>query len=190
MGSSTTQQLLLFGILLLSFGQVSLSTRTLPDTFVPMLLALVLTLALSWDGTVSRLDGAVIVVTFAAYLGFSHARRQAVPTESTLSVHVGWDAVIDGVILALVLVSASLLLSVIQTVTAGILLGGSMVGVLTLGIASSFPELSTVLDGGRWKTPTIDIGALIGSNVVNPLVGIRFGGRHLNVSRPDGGGHL
>ena len=176
MGSSTTQQLLLFGILLLGFGQINLSTRVLTDTFVPMLVALVLTLAVSWDGTVSRLDGVVLLGGFGAYILYSYVRRQQVPAGGTPSSNVGRDTVTAAVMLALVLASASILLDVIQEVTAGILLGGSMVGVLTLGIASSFPELSTVLDGMRRKTPIIAVGALIGSNVVNPLLGFGLGG--------------
>jgi cation:H+ antiporter len=67
-------------------------------------------------------------------------------------------------------------ITVVDDVVAGVLLGGSMVGVLTSGIAASFPELGTVLDGIRRKTPIVAVGTLIGSNVVNPLVGIGLGG--------------
>jgi cation:H+ antiporter len=176
MGSSTTQQLLLFGILLLGFGQVDLSTRTLRDVFVPMLAGLVLTLALSWDGTVSRLDGVVLLGAFGLYLAYSYVRRQQIPAQGPPSTNVRRDWVVALVMLGLVLASASVLLGVIQEVVAGVVLGGSMVGVLTLGIASSFPELSTVLDGIRRKTPVVAVGTLIGSNVVNPLVGFGLGG--------------
>ncbi len=176
MGSSTTQQLLLFGILLLGFGQVELSDRILRDTFAPMVVGLVLTLALSWDGTVSRLDGVVLLVAFVVYLVYSYARRQQTPVEGAPSTNVARDSAVAVVMLGLILGSASVLLAVIQNVVAGVLLGGSMVGVLTLGIASSFPELSTVLDGIRRKTPIIAVGALIGSNIVNPLVGFGLGG--------------
>jgi cation:H+ antiporter len=78
--------------------------------------------------------------------------------------------------LDLVLVSPSILLAVIQEVAAGVILGGFMIGVLTLGIASSSPEMSTVLDGSRRKTPVFAIGSLIGSNIVNPLIGFGLGG--------------
>jgi cation:H+ antiporter len=176
MGSSTTQQLLLFGILLLGFGQIELSDRLLADTFVPMVVGLVLTLVLSWDGTVSRADGLVLLVGFGVYLAFSYLRRQEIPVEGAPSTNVSKDAMVAVGMLGLVLVSASLLLAVIQDVVAGVLLGGSMVGVLTLGIASSFPEMSTVLDGIRRKTPVIAVGTLIGSNIVNPLVGFGLGG--------------
>lgn len=176
MGSSTTQQLLLFGILLLAFGRIDLSDRLLADTFVPMVVGLVLTLVVSLDGTISRLDGAVLLVAFAAYLVFSYLRREAFTAGGTASTNVRTDVLLAVVMLGLVLLSASVLLAVIQDVVAGVLLGGSMVGVLTLGIASSFPELSTVLDGIRRKTPTVAIGTLIGSNIVNPLVGFGLGG--------------
>jgi cation:H+ antiporter len=176
MGSSTTQQLMLFGILLLGFGRIELSDRLLTDTFIPMVIGLILTLALSWDGTVSRIDGVILLVGFGVYLGFSYLRRQQVPMGGAPSTNVSKDALIAVLMLGLVLVSASILLAVIEDVTAGVLLGGSMVGVLTLGIASSFPEMSTVLDGIRRKTPIIAVGTLIGSNIVNPLLGFGLGG--------------
>lgn len=176
MGSSTTQQLLLFGILVLGYGRIELSTRTLTDTFVPMGVALVLTLAVAWDGTISRIDGLALLMAFTMYLAFSYVRRQQTPIAGVPSANVTKDATIAFAMLLLVLASASILLAVIQDVVAGVLLGGSMVGVLTLGIASSFPEMSTVLDGIRRKTPIIAMGTLIGSNVVNPLIGIGLGG--------------
>ncbi|MFD1686434.1 sodium:calcium antiporter [Halobellus litoreus] len=176
MGSSTTQQFLLFAILLLGFGRIELSNRLLTDTFVPMIVGLVLTLALSWDGTVSRIDGAILLVGFGVYLGFGYLRRQGIPAQGAPSTNVARDSTVAVSMLGLVLLSASILLAVIQDVVAGVLLGGSMVGVLTLGIAASFPELSTVLDGIRRKTPIIAVGTLIGSNIVNPLIGFGLGG--------------
>jgi cation:H+ antiporter len=141
-----------------------------------MLVGLVLTLAVSWDGTVSRVDGVVLLVGFGVYLGYSYLRRQQIPAQGAPSTSVGKDSLMAIGMLGLVLASASVLLAVIQEVVAGVLLGGSMIGVLTLGIASSFPEFSTVLDGIRRKTPIIAVGTLIGSNVVNPLIGFGLGG--------------
>jgi cation:H+ antiporter len=141
-----------------------------------MVAGLVLTLMVAWDGTISRIDGVVLLAGFSVYLGFSYLRRQQIPTQGAPSANVSKDSMIAIVMLGLVLVSASILLAVIQEVVADVLLGGSMVGVLTLGIASSFPEMSTVLDGIRRKTPIIAVGTLIGSNLVNPLVGFGLGG--------------
>ena len=94
MGSSTTQQLLLFAILLLGFGRIELSNRLLTDTFVPMIAGLVLTLALSWDGTVSRFDGAVLLVGFGVYLGYGYLRRQQIPAQGAPSTNVARDSTV------------------------------------------------------------------------------------------------
>jgi cation:H+ antiporter len=172
MGFSTTQQLLLSGILLLGYGRIDLPTRTLIDIVVPMTLGLVLTLLTAWDGTITRRDGAVLLGAFAVYLGYSYTRRQPTPAQGTASTNVTRDAATAVVMLALVLASASILLALVQ----GVVLGGSMVGVLTLGIAASFPELRTVLDGIRRQTPVVAVGTLVGSNVVNPRLGFGLGG--------------
>jgi cation:H+ antiporter len=176
MGSSTTQQLLLVGVLVIGYGRMEISRRTIVDSFVPMAVALLLTLALAWDGSISRIDGLVLLIGYVAYLVYSYARRQRTVNPGGTSSNVTTDGVIAIVMLALVLASASVLLAVIQGVVEGVLLGGSMIGVLTLGTASSFPEMSTVLDGIRRKTPVIALGTLVGSNVVNPLIGLGLGG--------------
>jgi cation:H+ antiporter len=176
MGSSTTQQLLLFGVLLLGYGRIELSARTLADTFVPMGVGLALTLAVAADGTVSRLDGLALLVAFGLYVAYSTLRRTGSVVGGVPSASVARDGAVAATMLALVLASASVLLAVVEDVVAGVVLGGSMVGVLTLGVAASFPELSTVLDGIRRRTPVVAVGTLIGSNVVNPLLGIGLGG--------------
>lgn len=183
-GSSTTQQLLLFGVLLLGYGRVDLPRRTLVDTFLPMVLGLVLLLGLSLDGTVSRLDGVVLLVAFAGYVAFSYVRRQPSTSGGDPSTNVARDGLVTVVMLGLVLASASVLLAVVEDVVAGVLLGGSMVGVLTLGVAASFPELGTVLDGIRRRTAVVAVGTLIGSNVVNPLLGVGLGGAISTYSVP------
>jgi cation:H+ antiporter len=176
MGSSTTQQLLLFGILLLAYGRMDLSTRAIVDTFAPMGAAIVLTLLVAWDGTIARLDGLLLLAAYGAYLGYSYRRHRGSAPPGEPSANVPRDAVVAGTMLLLVLASASILLAVVDDVVASVLLGGSMVGVLTLGIAASFPELGTVLDGVRRRAPHVAVGTLVGSNVVNPLVGIGLGG--------------
>lgn len=68
------------------------------------------------------------------------------------------------------------MLVVVQAVVDRLALGGSMLGVVTLGVASALPELSTVVDAIRRRAPNVALGTLVESNVVNPLVGIGLGG--------------
>jgi len=48
--------------------------------------------------------------------------------------------------------------------------GGSLIGVVTLGVASALPELTTAISGVRNKEHGISLGTLVGSNITNPLV--------------------
>lgn len=177
MGSSTAQQLLLLGVFLIAYGSFEVSPRFLRDSYAPMLLAFVATIAVVADGVVGRLDGVILLVLYAVYAGFTLTRREYTPTPpEAASENVGRDALVAALLLALVLASASLLLSVIETVVASLALGGSLVGIVTIGFASALPELTAVLTAVRQRAPNLAVGTLVGSNVVNPLLGIGLGG--------------
>lgn len=175
-GSATAQQFLLVGVLVLGYGRVDVSDSFLRASYVPMIGALALTLALAWDGTLSRLDGGLLLVAYLAYAVYSYRTRErevALPPGERGSVRR--EAAVALASLVLVLASASLLLWVIGSVVVALELGGSMVGVLTIGIAAALPELSTVLDAIRRRTPHVALGVLVGSNLVNSLVGLGLG---------------
>lgn len=177
MGSSTVQQTLLLGMLVVAYGRLGLRDSFIRDSYVPMLLAFGLVLAVGWDGTISRIDGVLLLLAFVAYVYWSITRRDraSVATERP-STNARRDAIAAAGGLVLVLLAASLLLAAAEVVVAGLQLGGSMVGVVTIGIAAALPELSTVLASARRREPNLALGTLIGSNVVNPLVGFGLGG--------------
>ena len=177
MGSSTIQQTLLFGLFLIGFGQLQFSRAFVRDSYLPMLIALGLTLVVAIDGTISRLDGIALLAAYLVYTyhHYRHRRREyAVPEMA--SANVRRDALIAAASLLLVVLAATLLLAIAEVVVDALALGGSIVGVITIGIAAALPELSTVLDAIRRRAPDIALGTLIGSNIVNPLIGIGLGG--------------
>jgi len=185
-GSSTVQQFLLVGVLVLGYGRIAVPDSFLRASYVPMVGALALTLVLAWDGTLSRLDGGALLVAYLAYAAYSYRTREravALPPGERGSVRR--EAVVAVGSLVLVLASASLLLWVIGSVVAALELGGSMVGVLTIGVAAALPELSTVLDATRRRTPNVALGVLVGSNLVNPLVGLGLGAAISGYHVPD-----
>ncbi|MBV0923552.1 hypothetical protein KTS45_05000 [Halomicroarcula limicola] len=179
MGASTAQQLFLMGVLFVGYGRYRPTKSFLRSSYLPMLGAFVLLLALGVDGTISRLDGAVLLLAFAgyAYRRFSEPVDRAVlaevPQEST---RVGRDAAVAAGALLLVLASAFVVLSVVEATVDRLRLSGSMLGVVTVGIAAALPELTTVIESIRRRTPALALGTLVGSNVVNPLIGIGLGG--------------
>jgi cation:H+ antiporter len=54
-------------------------------------------------------------------------------------------------------------------------IGGSLIGVITLGVASALPELITAISGVHQGDSGISLGTLVGSNITNPLVAIGGG---------------
>jgi cation:H+ antiporter len=177
MGSSTVQQTLLVGLFVVGFGRVTLSAAFRRSTYYPMLAAFALTLAVSFDGRVSRLDGAVLLLAFAAYAYWTvstHGKSESLP--GTASTRPRRDALVAVAGFALVLGSAFVVLRTVDDLVTTLELNGSMVGVVTIGLAAALPELTTVVESLRRRTPELALGTLVGSNVVNPLAGFGLGG--------------
>jgi cation:H+ antiporter len=175
-GSSTLQQTLLVGVLLLGYGRYRPTRSFLWRHYVPMLAGFTLFLALAADGGLSRLDGAALLVTFVAftYLGVRR-RERPLPGLELPSARPRRDAAVALVGLVAVLAGAEAVLEAVELLVANFRLGGSTVGVVTVGVAAALPELSTVLGAVRKRSPAVALGTLVGSNVVNPLLGVGLG---------------
>jgi cation:H+ antiporter len=142
-----------------------------------MLAALAVTLFLVRDGTVSRLDGLLLLALYLVYVVVTLRRRERTQTlREPPSVNPRRDALLVTGLFALVLLAASLVLSVVEVVVETLALGGSTVGVVTIGVAAALPELTTVMDAIRRRSPNVALGTLVGSNIVNPLLGLGLGG--------------
>ncbi|MFB6107521.1 MAG: sodium:calcium antiporter [Haloplanus sp.] len=177
MGSSTAQQTLLFGVFLVGYGGVELPRSFLRENYLPMVAAILLTLAVAADGTVSRVDGLLLLVSYAAYTAYSISHRTRTPNlPRTESADVRRDVAVVVLGVAALFVSAFVVLDAVQTAVDGLRLGGSMVGVVTLGLAAALPELTTVAQSIRRRAPYVAVGTLVGSNVVNLLLGVGLGG--------------
>jgi cation:H+ antiporter len=177
MGSSTVQQTLLVGLFLVGYGHLTVTAAFVRTTYLPMLGAFLLTFAVSVDGTVGRLDGVVLLVAFAGYTYYNlQQRERRLRLPEAESTNVRRDLLVTVGALVGILASSYVVLVVVQAVVDRLALGGSMLGVVTLGLASALPELSTVVDAIRRRAPNVALGTLVGSNVVNPLVGIGLGG--------------
>ena len=177
MGSSTTQQFLLVGIFLLGYGRYRPTASFLNTTYVPMLAAFGLLFILAFDGHLSRPDGLVLVGAYAVYLYYTYKRRpRTTMFAEPPSDRPGLDLVVLIVGLIMVLGSAFVVIAAVGQIIDVLALSGSMVGVLTIGLAAALPELSTVVECLRRSAPAIALGALIGSNLVNLLLAIGLGG--------------
>lgn len=189
-GSDVVQQTLIMSIVVFIAGVLRFKRYFLWKSMGPMIGTTVMCLILGWDRTYSRLDGAILFGTFIAYIyylyvderkhykahenGFSEtgAPPEGVPTSAMGALR---DAAIALVALVITIGSAMTALQLTEIIVQRTGIGGSLIGVTTLGVASALPELITAVSGIRNGDHGIPLGTLVGSNITNPLVAIGLG---------------
>ena len=189
-GSDVVQQTLIMAIVVFIAGTLHFRRYFLAKTMIPMIVTTLMCLVLGWDGIYSRLDGFILFGSFIAYLYYLYRDERkyykpedhgftaegAVPEGTPQSGEEAWlYALISVVALTVTVASAMLTLSVTEIIVKRTGIGGSLIGVLTLGVASALPELITAVSGIRKGDTGIPLGTLVGSNITNPLVAIGGG---------------
>jgi len=188
-GSDVVQQTLIMGIVILLAGTMYFRRYFLWKSMIPMIGTTIMCLILGLDGNYSRIDGAILFGSFLAYTYYlymderKHYKEEDNQLQSeevaedapTNGREVLRDAFITAVLLVVIIGCATLVLSATEVVVDRTGVGGSLIGVITLGLASALPELTTALAGIRHKEAGISLGTLVGSNITNPLLAIGGG---------------
>lgn len=188
-GSDVVQQTLIMGIVIWLAGTLYFRRYFLWKSMIPMIGTTVMCLILGWDGNYSRIDGAVLFGSFLAYTYYlyvderKHYKEEDNQLQSeevaegapTSGREVLRDALITAVLLVVIIACATVVLSSTEIIVEKTGVGGSLIGVVTLGLASALPELTTALAGIRHKEAGISLGTLVGSNITNPLLAIGGG---------------
>lgn len=189
-GSDVVQQTLVMAIVVFIAGVLRFKRYFLAKTMVPMIVTTLMCLVLGWDRLYSRLDGLILFGSFFVYLLYLYVdeRRHYDPVDNGFSEtgeppdHVpdgrgeaARSALIAIAALSVTVASAMAALRLTEVIVHRTGLGGSLIGVVTLGVASALPELITAISGMRNGDAGIPLGTLIGSNITNPLVAIGGG---------------
>ncbi|MCH8329279.1 MAG: hypothetical protein IIB81_02715 [Nanoarchaeota archaeon] len=77
--------------------------------------------------------------------------------------------------LAVIILSAEYILRVAEFFVVKYGVGGSLIGILAIGIATALPELTTSITAILRGASSISIGTLIGSNITNPMFALGLG---------------
>jgi len=179
-GSDVFQQTFVLGIILFIAGSAHFSRDFRRTALYPMIGAAVLVWFLGFDGTLSRVDGVLLLVAFIAYMAFlyfhkdNHMHEHHDETTKTVETP-GKDTLFSVLYLTVMLVSAHFLLESIEVIVQATALDASFIGAVTLGVASASPELFTSLSALRKKAAGISWGTLIGSNITNPVLALGIG---------------
>ena len=136
-----------------------------------MFASLVFLIALSLDGTLSRLDGLLLLLAYAVYLRWlmrKHARNE-IDWEPT-----GGAKVIDYVllfVLGLLLVSgAQMVVFGGKNIAEALGISEFVIGATVVAIGTSLPEMTNALYGAIRERGSISVGNIIGANIMNALV--------------------
>jgi cation:H+ antiporter len=184
-GSDVVQQTLILAVVVFSAGTLYFRRYFLTKSMLPMIATTLMCIILGWDRQYSRLDGAILFGTFLAYTYYLYAderkyfRKEPEATENAGGPKNGREAALYALIallsMCLTVFGAQVVLSITERVVRTTGIGGSLIGVVTLGVASALPELTTAISGVANKEHGISLGALVGSNITNPLVAIGGG---------------
>ena len=188
-GSDVVQQTLIMGVVVLLSGTLYFRRYFLWKSMIPMIGTTIMCIIFGMDGDYSRVDGALLFGTFIAYTYylFIDERKHYKKEDNLISSEeiadnipenkkeVLIDAAVAVLMLAVTILAASYVLSITELIVVRTGISGSLIGVVTLGVASAMPELITALAGIRHKENGVSLGTLVGSNITNPLVAIGGG---------------
>lgn len=144
------------------------------DIPVTLVMSLVL-FGLGFDGSISRLDAAILLVVFIGYLSYlffmtrkglisgesenDEAKIQSVP-KALLFTALG---------LVLIIVGSSLAVDAASAIAKMLGLSERFIGLTIVALGTSLPELFTSVAAAIKKNPDMAIGNIVGSNLFNIL---------------------
>ena len=181
-GSNIANVLLILGMTAL-FAPLIVS-RQLIRLDVPIMIgASLVVYALAWDGSLSRLDGALLfagIISYTAFLIISSRRSKDVNEDDEFAKEFGLDepakpyawAINLGLIIAglVLLVSGSnFLVEGAVSLARALGLSELVIGLTVVAIGTSLPELATSITAALKGERDIAVGNIVGSNIFNLL---------------------
>ena len=136
-----------------------------------MLLTTGVLLALGWDATITLIDGLIMLLLFAAYLGYMlyMAKKGGEEGEEIRSMNL-WQALLYTVIgLVLIVWGADVAVDAATSLARIFGLSERFIGLTVVALGTSLPELFTSVTAARKGNADIAIGNIVGSNIFNIL---------------------
>ena len=128
-------------------------------------------LLLGWDGSITRIDGLIMLVLFAAYIGYMiweaiHSNEEG---EEIKDMKL-WQLILCTVGgLALVVLGADVAVDAATELARIFGMSERFIGLTIVALGTSLPELCTSVVAARKGNADIAIGNIVGSNIFNIL---------------------
>jgi cation:H+ antiporter len=177
-GSDIFQQIFVLPLVGL-LAVIVVERRNLVTEVGALIAAALLVWVMALGGMINRLEGAVLVVAYIAYLFHLARDNHLVDHVAVREVGSGRRIILSSVIILLCFVIMALVTDRVVAASIAMVellpLSASFFGIIILGVATALPELTTALLSVYKGEREISAGILIGSNVTNPLLGIGMG---------------
>lgn len=151
---------------------------------LPFMIAIsVIFLLLGWDGTVTRIDGLVLIAFFVAYIAYMiwealHSNEEG---DEIKDMPV-WKMLLSTVIgLALVVWGADVAVDAATKLAETFGMSKRFIGLTVVALGTSLPELFTSVTAARKGNADIAIGNIVGSNIFNILFVVGLSSMVINV---------
>lgn len=170
-GSTIAQFALVFGVAGF-IGYSPMKRMFLPRNTIFLVGSIVALFIFSFDGRITRLEGMLLMLYYAAYLAVLILRRVEVDDDKEEVAHMpawrAWLILASG--LVLLLLSAELTVVYAAEFAREVGLSNIAVSAIVIGMGSSLPELSVSFVALLRKRGGLSVGNLIGSNVLDTLL--------------------
>ncbi len=154
---------------------------------IPILLGVtILTIALLYDGSLSRYDAIILLLAFCGLMiwSFIEAKNNkddafgSEVTETLESASTGPDRSLFWIIagLAVLIASSRLLVWGAVEVATGLGISDLIIGLTIVAIGTSLPEFASSLSAALKRQPDLALGNILGSNLFNTLVVVGLAG--------------
>lgn len=131
----------------------------------------VVLLLLGLDGTISLVDGLILIALFVVYLLYllHMAKNNPEETEETKPLKL-WQAIIATIVgLVLIILGSDFTVDAASEIARMLGLSERFIGLTIVALGTSLPELFTSVTAARKGNADIAIGNIVGSNVFNIL---------------------
>ena len=138
---------------------------------IPFMLAITgVLLVLGWDGTISLVDGLMMLVLFVGYLAYLFIGAKNNPTEEPVKSLSLWKALIlTAVGLGLIILGSDIAVDAATALARIFGMSERFIGLTIVALGTSLPELFTSVSAARKGNADIAIGNIVGSNIFNIL---------------------
>ena len=173
-GSNIMNVLVILGLAAMICPMKVAKLTAFVDIPVTLVMSLVL-FGLGVDGSISRLDAAILLVVFIGYLSylFLMTKKGLISGESEEEVakiqSVPKALLFTALGLALIIVGSSLAVDAASAIAKMLGLSERFIGLTIVALGTSLPELFTSVAAAIKKNPDMAIGNIVGSNIFNIL---------------------